>query len=206
MPHAALTADQGAHPARRRRHQPGRCGRQDRRRERRPRPVQGPERWHPSASVLRCAASSSSPERPETAFGVIVVELLACTPSTILTTRGWKWQGPLASASFAPSPTNIPRPTGPKCLSPPRCANSASYLASQNPKLACLQLGCSIVAGGLGAIIGTPADAALIRMQSDTTLPEAQRRNYKNGLDAMTRMLREEGLSGASPPYCAPTT
>lgn len=57
-------------------------------------------------------------------------------------------------------------------------------------------LGCSVVAGGLGAIIGTPADAALIRMQADSTLPEAQRRNYKNGLDAMLRMLREEGLSG----------
>merc|ERR1712086_494005 len=57
-------------------------------------------------------------------------------------------------------------------------------------------LGCSVVAGGLGAIIGTPADAALIRMQADSTLPEAQRRNYKNGIDAMVRMLREEGLSG----------
>ena len=57
-------------------------------------------------------------------------------------------------------------------------------------------VGCSFVAGGLGAIIGTPADAALIRIQADSTLPEAQRRNYKNGLDAMIRMLREEGLAG----------
>lgn len=55
---------------------------------------------------------------------------------------------------------------------------------------------CSLTAGGLGALIGTPADAALIRMQADTTLPEAQRRNYKNGIDAMARMLREEGLAG----------
>jgi len=55
---------------------------------------------------------------------------------------------------------------------------------------------CSVVAGGLGAIIGTPADAALVRMQADNTLPEAQRRNYKNGIDAMVRMLREEGLAG----------
>lgn len=57
-------------------------------------------------------------------------------------------------------------------------------------------VGCSFVAGGLGAIIGTPADAALIRIQADATLPEAQRRHYKNGLDAMIRMLREEGLAG----------
>jgi len=55
---------------------------------------------------------------------------------------------------------------------------------------------CSVVAGGLGAIIGTPADAALVRMQADATLPEAQRRYYKNGVDAMTRMLREEGMAG----------
>lgn len=58
------------------------------------------------------------------------------------------------------------------------------------------RVGCSLVAGGLGAIIGTPADAALVRMQADSTLPVEQRRNYKNGLDAMMRMLREEGLSG----------
>ncbi len=62
---------------------------------------------------------------------------------------------------------------------------------------------CSVVAGGLGALIGTPADAALVRMQADATLPVAERRNYKNGVDAMVRMFREEGLkgffSGASP-------
>jgi solute carrier family 25 oxoglutarate transporter 11 len=58
------------------------------------------------------------------------------------------------------------------------------------------KLGCSMVAGTLGAIIGTPADAALVRMQADSTLPVDQRRNYKNGIDAMSRMLREEGLSG----------
>jgi solute carrier family 25 oxoglutarate transporter 11 len=55
---------------------------------------------------------------------------------------------------------------------------------------------CSLVAGGIGALIGTPADAALIRMQADTTLPMAERRNYKNGVDAMIRMAREEGMRG----------
>jgi len=55
---------------------------------------------------------------------------------------------------------------------------------------------CSIVAGAAGALIGTPADAALVRMQADATLPVAERRNYKNGLDAMVRMYREEGLRG----------
>lgn len=35
-------------------------------------------------------------------------------------------------------------------------------------------------AGGLAAIIGTPADLALIRMQADSVLPEAERRGYKH--------------------------
>jgi len=65
------------------------------------------------------------------------------------------------------------------------------------------KLACSMTAGGIGALIGTPADAALVRMQADIKLPEAQRRNYKNGVDAMLRMAREEGMkgffSGASP-------
>jgi len=58
------------------------------------------------------------------------------------------------------------------------------------------KLGCSLSAGGIGALVGTPADAALVRMQADTTLPVDQRRNYKNGLDAMIRMAREEGVAG----------
>lgn len=57
-------------------------------------------------------------------------------------------------------------------------------------------LAASIVAGGIGALIGTPADAALVRMQADTILPAAERRGYKNGVDAMIRMAREEGMSG----------
>jgi len=61
----------------------------------------------------------------------------------------------------------------------------------------------SMIAGSVAALTGTPADAALVRMQSDATLPVEQRRNYKNGVDAMVRMAREEGLrgffSGATP-------
>lgn len=65
------------------------------------------------------------------------------------------------------------------------------------------KLAASLLAGGFGALFGTPADAALVRMQADTILPLAERRGYKNGVDAMVRMFREEGLkgffSGASP-------
>ncbi len=39
--------------------------------------------------------------------------------------------------------------------------------------------GAGLAAGGLGALVGTPADLTLIRMQADTTLPAEQRRNYK---------------------------
>merc|ERR1719347_1229643 len=58
------------------------------------------------------------------------------------------------------------------------------------------RLGASLCAGGIGALIGTPADAALVRMQADATLPADQRRYYKNAFDALFRMAKEEGLNG----------
>ncbi len=47
-----------------------------------------------------------------------------------------------------------------------------------------------LAAGGLGALVGTPADLTLIRMQADNTLPVEQRRNYK--VRPLTRSLQEE--------------
>ena len=47
-----------------------------------------------------------------------------------------------------------------------------------------------LTAGGLGAMVGSPADLTLIRMQSDSTLPLASRRNYKGVGDAMVRHVR----------------
>jgi len=65
------------------------------------------------------------------------------------------------------------------------------------------RLGASLCAGGIGALIGTPADAALVRMQADATLPLEQRRGYTNAFNALFRMAKEEGLrgffSGATP-------
>jgi len=55
---------------------------------------------------------------------------------------------------------------------------------------------CGLAAGGLGALIGTPADLTLLRMQADSTLPADQRRNYKGVGDAFVRIVREEGLGG----------
>ena len=38
-------------------------------------------------------------------------------------------------------------------------------------------------------------DICLVRMQVDTTLPLEQRRNYKNVFDALSRILKEEGIA-----------
>ena len=58
-------------------------------------------------------------------------------------------------------------------------------------------------AGGFGSFIGTPCDLVLVRMQADSTLPPAERRNYKNVFDAFGRIVREEGITscwnGATP-------
>jgi solute carrier family 25 oxoglutarate transporter 11 len=52
----------------------------------------------------------------------------------------------------------------------------------------------SLVAGGIGSIVGTPADLALIRMQADGTLPPEQRRNYTGVFNALGRIIKEEGF------------
>jgi solute carrier family 25 oxoglutarate transporter 11 len=55
---------------------------------------------------------------------------------------------------------------------------------------------CGLTAGGLGALVGTPADLTLIRMQADNTLPVEQRRNYKGVGDAMSKIVKEDGVAG----------
>ncbi|TLD28920.1 hypothetical protein PspLS_03861 [Pyricularia sp. CBS 133598] len=58
-------------------------------------------------------------------------------------------------------------------------------------------------AGGLAAMIGNPADLALIRMQSDGLKPKESRQNYKSVIDALARITKNEGIaalwSGATP-------
>jgi len=53
----------------------------------------------------------------------------------------------------------------------------------------------SAVTGGIGATLGCPADVALVRMQADTTAVGAEKRNYKGILDALRRMVAEEGVA-----------
>lgn len=60
-----------------------------------------------------------------------------------------------------------------------------------------------LTAGGLAAMVGNPADLALIRMQSDGLKPVAQRANYSSVIDALSRIAKAEGVtalwSGAYP-------
>lgn len=54
--------------------------------------------------------------------------------------------------------------------------------------------GCAAAAGAVGAFAGNPGDLAMVRMQADGKLPEAERRGYKNFFDAFTRIAKTEGL------------
>jgi solute carrier family 25 (mitochondrial oxoglutarate transporter), member 11 len=60
-----------------------------------------------------------------------------------------------------------------------------------------------LFAGAFGSFVGNPFDLALVRMQSDATLPLAERRNYRNVFDAFRRIVSEEGVTacwnGATP-------
>jgi solute carrier family 25 (mitochondrial dicarboxylate transporter), member 10 len=47
--------------------------------------------------------------------------------------------------------------------------------------------------GFIGGVAGNPADVLNVRMQHDAALPKAERRNYKNAIDGLIRMTKEEG-------------
>lgn len=51
-----------------------------------------------------------------------------------------------------------------------------------------------LAAGGVAAVIGNPADLALIRMQVDGLKPVESRAHYRSVVDALIRIPRAEGL------------
>lgn len=63
--------------------------------------------------------------------------------------------------------------------------------------------GAGLTAGGFAAMVGNPADLALIRMQSDGLKPKEMRANYKSVVDALMRISKTEGVyalwAGAGP-------
>lgn len=55
---------------------------------------------------------------------------------------------------------------------------------------------CSgMTAGAVGAFIGTPAEISLIRMTADGRLPLNERRGYTSVFNALSRIIKEEGIS-----------
>jgi len=75
---------------------------------------------------------------------------------------------------------------------------------ANSTKITFLERGAAgLSAGGLAAMVGNPADLALIRMQSDGLKPKDQRANYRSVFDALTRIAKQEGVgalwSGAMP-------
>lgn len=52
---------------------------------------------------------------------------------------------------------------------------------------------CSTAAGILGGAFGNPSDVVNVRMQNDGQLPPSKRRHYKNAVDGLIRICREEG-------------
>lgn len=66
----------------------------------------------------------------------------------------------------------------------------------------------SMLAGAGGAMVGSPADVVLVfyffiyifinfyqvRMQADGKLPLQQRRNYKNAIDGLIKIIKDEGI------------
>ncbi|OAK98206.1 mitochondrial carrier [Phaeosphaeriaceae sp. SRC1lsM3a] len=56
-------------------------------------------------------------------------------------------------------------------------------------------VGMASISGFLGGFAGNPGDILNVRMQNDAALPPEQRRNYKNAIDGVIRMSREEGVA-----------
>ncbi|TPX38374.1 hypothetical protein SmJEL517_g00193 [Synchytrium microbalum] len=58
------------------------------------------------------------------------------------------------------------------------------------------QLTAGVAGGFVGGIVGSPADLTNVRMQNDGRLPPAERRNYKNAIDGLFRIAKDEGPLG----------
>ncbi|KAH9506385.1 hypothetical protein DERF_011123 [Dermatophagoides farinae] len=58
------------------------------------------------------------------------------------------------------------------------------------------------ISGAAGGLVGTPADMINVRMQNDIKMPAKDRRNYRNAIDGLIKVYRNEGamtlFNGAS--------
>ncbi|KAM5543951.1 hypothetical protein V8D89_002568 [Ganoderma adspersum] len=51
------------------------------------------------------------------------------------------------------------------------------------------------MAGGIAGLVGNPGEIIMVRLQGDFAKPPEKRLNYKNCIDGLYRMVREEGAS-----------
>jgi dicarboxylate transporter 10 len=49
------------------------------------------------------------------------------------------------------------------------------------------------IAGGLGGVAGNPADILLVRMTTDALRPPSVQHRYRNAIDGLVRLIKEEG-------------
>lgn len=57
------------------------------------------------------------------------------------------------------------------------------------------RVGVGAITGGMAAYMSCPMEVACVRMSNDATLPVNERRNYKNVVDTITRIGKEEGIA-----------
>lgn len=64
----------------------------------------------------------------------------------------------------------------------------------------------AMTAGVIASVVGNPFDLALVRMEADGCAPIAERRGYKNAIQAVYRIAKEEGIRtlwrGSIPMMC----
>ncbi|KAH9913694.1 dicarboxylic acid transporter [Epithele typhae] len=67
---------------------------------------------------------------------------------------------------------------------------------NKSPPWKLAMAGC--MAGGIAGFVGNPGEILMVRMQGDFAKPPEKRLNYKNAIDGLFRMVREEGASSLS--------
>ena len=108
-------------------------------------------------------------------------------------------------SSYSSSPS--PSPSSPSSFSSPSFSSSPLPPPSNAELPLYAKLVCGLGAGLIGAVVGNPADLAMVRMQADGRIPKDSplRRNYRNGGQALVHIARSEGIATLWR-GCAPTT
>jgi solute carrier family 25 (mitochondrial oxoglutarate transporter), member 11 len=72
--------------------------------------------------------------------------------------------------------------------------NDTYKTSTGKPANLLVSMGLGVCAGIAGSFVGNPAEISLIRMTADGRLPLDQRRNYTSVVNAIVRIIKEEGL------------